>query len=48
VNTVERLQNWVGIADSIDGSGITKFDHMLEKLLAYLENKDKQEELQIA
>lgn len=33
VNTVERLRNWIGLADSIDGSGISKYDHMLEPII---------------
>jgi len=32
VNTAERVNNWLGIADSIDGSGISKYDHMLESV----------------
>jgi hypothetical protein len=30
VNEAKRVQNWLGLADSIDGSGISRFDHMLE------------------
>ena len=33
VNGVGRLKNWVGLADSIDGSGISKYDHMLKDLV---------------
>ncbi len=33
VNTAVRVRNWLGIADSIDGSGISKYDHMLENVL---------------
>lgn len=33
VNTVERVKNWIGLADSIDGSGISKYDYMLEAVL---------------
>lgn len=36
VNTVERLANWIGIADSIDGSGISKYDHMLQEVVDFL------------
>ena len=28
VNAISRLQNWIGIADSIDGSGISRFENM--------------------
>lgn len=33
VNTADRVKNWIGVADSIDGSGISKYDHMLEAVL---------------
>lgn len=33
VNDVFRMNNWIHLADSIDGSGISKYDHMLENLL---------------
>lgn len=36
VNTIARLQPWAKLADSIDGSGISKYDHMLEEVLSYL------------
>lgn len=39
VNTIERVNNWIGLADSIDGSGISKYDHMLERVLSAI-NKD--------
>jgi hypothetical protein len=33
VNEAKRVQNWLGLADSIDGSGISRFDHMLKEVL---------------
>jgi len=33
VNTASRAKDWLGIADSIDGSGISRYDHMLEDCL---------------
>jgi len=39
VNTVQRLKVWMDVADSIDGSGISKYDHMLEELVLFLKNK---------
>jgi hypothetical protein len=30
VNTAKRVRNWIGLADSIDGSGMSRYDHMLE------------------
>ena len=33
VNTAERVMQWIDLADSIDGSGISKYDHMLESVL---------------
>ena len=42
INTPKRADHWFGIADSIDGSGISKYDHMLDSMIDYLEeNKDK-------
>ena len=34
VNNAERVNHWYGIADSIDGSGISRFDRMLNNVLA--------------
>jgi hypothetical protein len=45
VNTVERVRNWIGLADSIDGSGISKYDYMLEAVLAEITGKTKQQDL---
>ncbi|MCP4440955.1 MAG: hypothetical protein GY810_18695 [Aureispira sp.] len=45
VNTAERVSNWIGLADSIDGSGISKYDHMLEKVINAIENKAEQPRL---
>ena len=33
VNTAERTRFWLGKADSLDGSGISRYDHMLEAVL---------------
>lgn len=33
VNTAARVFNWIGLADSIDGSGISRFDKRLEEVL---------------
>ena len=44
VNTAQRVSNWIGLADSIDGSGISKYDYMLESVLnEILGNKPQQE-----
>lgn len=45
VNTAKRVRNWIGLADSIDGSGISRFDHMLEDVLAQLRDEHPQQEL---
>jgi hypothetical protein len=42
VNTAKRVANWVGLADSIDGSGISRYDHMLEDVLAAIRNEHPQ------
>ena len=39
VNTVERLSNWIEIADSIDGSGISKYDHMLREVVSFVKGE---------
>lgn len=33
VNTAPRVRNWLGLADSLDGSGISRFDERLEEVL---------------
>lgn len=45
VNTASRVRNWRGLADSIDGSGISRFDHMLEEVL--LEISEQHPQLQL-
>ena len=37
INTVERMEDWLDLADSIDGSGVSRFDYVLENLLRFLE-----------
>jgi len=36
VNTIQRLAHWIDIADSIDGSGISKYDHMLQEVVDFI------------
>ena len=43
VNTAQRVKNWIGLADSIDGSGISKYDHMLENVLRAISGGNNQE-----
>jgi hypothetical protein len=45
VNTVERVRNWIGLADSLDGSGLSKYDYMLEAVLYELSGNKPQKEL---
>lgn len=45
VNTAARVRDWLGVADSVDGSGISRFDHMLEDVLAMIRNEHPQHEL---
>lgn len=45
VNTPVRLKQFMGLADSIDGSGLSRFDHMLESVLEFLDEDEKQHEL---
>jgi len=48
VNGIKRAENWLGIADSIDGSGISKYDHMLEKILEVIRREVRQESFSLA
>jgi hypothetical protein len=45
VNTAARVRNWLGLADSIDGSGISRYDHMLEDVLAMIRGEHPQHEI---
>jgi len=42
VNTRQRLEQWIGTADSIDGSGLCRFDHMLNAIVPMLKGEDPQ------
>ena len=46
VNTAERARNWIGIADSIDGSGMSRFDARLEEVLQVIKG-DKQHNMEL-
>jgi len=43
VNTAERVKHWINIADSIDGSGISKYDYMLENVLEAIYGEEVEE-----
>jgi hypothetical protein len=45
VNTSARAEQWLGIADSIDGSGLSQYDHMLKDVLSVIQGETKQQEL---
>jgi len=47
VNTAKRVRNWIGLADSIDGSGISRYDHMLEDVLAAIADEHPQQALAV-
>lgn len=47
VNTASRVRSWLGLADSIDGSGISRYDHMLEDVIAAISGKHPQVQLEI-
>ena len=42
VNTPARLDKWGSLADSIDGSGLSRFDHMLEDVLHWMDRAEEQ------
>jgi len=45
VNTSARVDFWLGLADSLDGSGISRYDHMLEDVLTVLKGEHPQQEM---
>jgi len=45
VNTAGRVRQWIGLADSIDGSGISRYDHMLRDVLREIRGEKLQETL---
>lgn len=47
VNTPSRVRNWLGVADSIDGSGMSRYDHMLEDVLATINEQHPQVPLHV-
>jgi hypothetical protein len=47
VNTASRMGNWIGLADSIDGSGISRYDHMLEDVLSMIRSEHPQGRMQL-
>ena len=47
VNTAERVKNWIGIADSIDGSGISRYDHMLEAVVRAIRGEEPIKQLEL-
>lgn len=54
VNTAKRMANWIvdpatgePLADSIDGSGISQYDHMLEDVLALVRGEHPQSAMEL-
>ena len=45
VNTSKRVEQWMGVADSCDGSGMSRFDHMLEDVVRTIKGEIRQEAL---
>ena len=48
VNTAARVRNWIGLADSCDGSGMSRFDHMLEDVLATIAGEHPQQAMELS
>ena len=48
VNTAARMRNWLGIADTGDGSGMDRFDHMVEDVLAVITGEHPQCQLEVS
>jgi len=47
VNTAARVIHWLGVADSIDGSGISKYDHMLENVMKAIKGEKREQQLSL-
>ena len=47
VNTPQRVRNWMEIGDSIDGSGISRYDHMLEDVIREIKGESMQQVIAI-
>lgn len=47
VNTARRLGNWRELGDSCDGSGMSRFDHMLEDVLLAINGEHPQQALDV-
>jgi hypothetical protein len=45
VNTAARVRNWIGLADSCDGSGMSMYDHMLIDVLSQIRGDHPQPQL---
>lgn len=45
VNTAGRVRNWIGLADSLDGSGISRYDHMLIDVMGQIRGEHPQQSL---
>jgi len=47
VNTVERLSNWIDIADSIDGTGFIKDKNKLDRMIGVIKGNHPQQKMSI-
>jgi hypothetical protein len=47
LNTASRARNWIGLADSCDGSGMSRFDHMLEDVLSMIAGEHPQTAMEL-
>lgn len=47
VNTAARVNHWLSVADSIDGSGISKYDHMLESVMKAIKGEVEKPQLDL-
>ena len=45
VNTAARMRQWLDLADSVDGSGISRYDHMLEDVLSVIRGENRHNDL---
>ena len=47
VNSSVRLLHWFHLCDSIDGSGISKYSHMLERMIGDLDDLEKYQQTRL-
>lgn len=47
LNSPDQIKNWCEIANSLDGSGLSRFDDTLDKMMKALKNENRQPDLDL-